>query len=141
MPRPRRGHRLPPAATGEPETAVALVKTYPGIDGALITAAVDAGAAGVVLEGTGAGNVPASLFATISDLVEWNIPVVVATRCHTGRLGLPDLGPRAGLAAGLVAKLGVIGARGLAADKARVALMVALGAGGVAGVRAWFDRL
>ncbi|MEV4242642.1 hypothetical protein AB0J63_04445 [Streptosporangium canum] len=62
----------PPAAAGEPETDVALIKTYPGMDPVLLTAVVDAGARGVVLEGTGMANVPVSLFTTISELTELN---------------------------------------------------------------------
>src|SRR6185369_5718589 len=65
----------PPAHDGDPELDVALVKTYPGIEAAALTAPVDAGARGVVLEGTGMYNVPASLLAAISDLTEWDIPV------------------------------------------------------------------
>jgi L-asparaginase len=42
---------------------------------------------------------------------------------------------------GLAGEMGAIGARGLSAAKARIALMVALGGGGVAAVRAWFARL
>jgi L-asparaginase len=131
----------PPRAAGEPATDVALIKTYPGMDGTLLTAAVDAGAAGIVLEGTGAGNVPASLLATISDLTEWKIPVVVASRARTGDADLPDLGLGAGLGAGLAARVGAIGARGLSAPKARIALMVALGTGSATGVRQWFAEL
>ncbi|WP_433686068.1 asparaginase [Micromonospora carbonacea] len=126
----------PPAAGGEPEADVALVKTYPGIEGALLHALADAGARGVVLEGTGAANVPVSLFTAIGELTEWGIPVVVASRCRTRDVPLADL--RCGVDA-LAASIGAISARGLPAAKARVALMVALGAGDVAGVRAWFD--
>jgi L-asparaginase len=127
----------PPEASGEPESDVALIKTYPGIEGTLLTAATDAGARGIVLEGTGAGNVPVTLFTTISELTEWEIPVVVASRCRTpaaplGQLRLPG---------GLAARLGAIGAHGLAPAKARCALMVALGGGGVRAVRDWFARL
>jgi L-asparaginase len=43
--------------------------------------------------------------------------------------------------ADLVAKMGAIGARGLAPVKARAALMVALGSGGVDAVREWFRRV
>lgn len=128
----------PPAAAPEPESDVALISTYPGIDPVLLTAVVDAGARGVVLEGTGEGNVPASLFASISDLIGSDVPVVIAARCRTRGVRLADLPPGTGLAGGL----GAIGARGLAAGKARSALMVALGpGGGVAAARAWFDRL
>ncbi|MDG4832088.1 asparaginase [Solwaraspora sp. WMMD1047] len=128
----------PPRAVGEPESDVALIKTYPGIDPVLLTAAVDAGARGVVLEGTGAGNVPASLLVTISDLTEWDIPVVVASRCRTRPVDLAEQS----LGGEIAAKVGAIGARGLAPGKARCALMVALGhIGGVRVARDWFARL
>jgi L-asparaginase len=120
------------APKGEPETDVALVKTYPGMPAAIINAAVDAGARGVVLEGTGAGSVPVELFTTISELSEWDIPVVVASRARTR-------GERS-LGVSLAASAGAISARGLSASHARVALMVALGAGGVDAVRSWFDQ-
>ncbi|GII00612.1 asparaginase [Planobispora takensis] len=127
----------PPHVTGEPETDVALIKTYPDIDPVLLTAIVDAGARGIVLEGTGAGNVPVGLLTAIDELTDWGVPVVVASRCRTAPAPLGEL--EFGL--GLAAKVGAIGARGLAPAKARVALMVALGSGGPKAVREWFDRL
>ncbi|MFC0555042.1 asparaginase [Planotetraspora thailandica] len=127
----------PPDPRGEPESHVALIKTYPDIDPVLLTAVVDAGARGVVLEGTGAGNVPVTLFAAISELSDWDIPVVVASRCRTLDTPLDALPP----ATGLAGTVGAIGARGLAAVKARAALMVALGSGGRGAVREWFGRL
>jgi L-asparaginase len=126
--------RLP---TGEPESDVALIKTYPGMTPTLLSAVVDAGARGIVLEGTGNGNVPVELFTTISELTEWDIPVVIASRGHAYPGALEDLP----LGTGLAAKVGAIGARGLAPAKARCALMVALGAGGVDAVREWFNAL
>ena len=75
----------PPLVAGEPESDVALIKTYPGMDSVLLTAVVDAGARGVVLEGTGLGNVPVDLFATIGELSEWGIPVVIASRMPHAR--------------------------------------------------------
>jgi L-asparaginase len=128
--------RRPPDPPGQPESDVALIRTYPDMPSTLLTAAVDAGAAGIVLEGTGAGNVPVSLFTTISDLTEWGIPVVVASRAG-GDGALLDLDTGMGLAA----QVGAIGSRGLTATKARVALMVALGAGNADSARAWFRRL
>jgi L-asparaginase len=132
--------RRPPAPHGEPESDVALVKTYPGIDPVLLTAAVDAGARGVVLEGTGTYNVPACLLAAVSDLVEWDIPVVVSSRCRVRDVDLAELAPPNGMAG----KLGAIGSRGLPSGKARGALMVALGADPaeprVDAVRTWFSH-
>ncbi|WP_370021414.1 asparaginase [Planotetraspora sp. GP83] len=127
----------PPDPEGEPESHVALIKTYPDMDPVLLTAVVDAGARGVVLEGTGLGNVPVTLLSTIAELSDWDIPVVVASRCRTREVPLDDLP----LGTGLAARVGAIGARGLAPVKARAALMVALGAGGRDAVRDWFGML
>jgi L-asparaginase len=124
-----------PAPTGEPEPDVALIKTYPGIDPVLLTSIVDAGARGIVLEGTGTANVPVGLFTTIGELTEWDIPVVIASRCRTPTTALDELR----LGSGMACRIGAIGARGLSPVKARVALMVALGGGGgVAAARDWF---
>ncbi|CAM02889.1 L-asparaginase [Saccharopolyspora erythraea NRRL 2338] len=149
-PHPRLGHLVdgrvellgtapqrPPRTLGLPETDVALIRTHPGMTPMLLTAAVDAGARGVVLEGTGMGNVPVDLFTAISELVEWDIPVVIATRGETRVLDLDQLP----LGTGLAAEVGAIGARDLSASHARIALMAALSTGGVAAVRDWFGRL
>jgi L-asparaginase len=118
-----------PVPDGEPESDVALVKTYPDMPASLLTTVTDAGARGVVLEGTGAGNVPVELFGTIDELSTWDIPVVVASRAG-------------GTGVGLAARLGAIGAGGLSAEKARIGLMAALaGGGGVAAARAFFASL
>jgi L-asparaginase len=118
-----------PAFRGVPETDVALIKTYPGMPPSLLTTVTDAGARGVVLEGTGAGNVPVELLIPISELTEWGIPVVIASRS----------GPVTGT--GLAGKVGAISANGLRPGQARVALMVALATGGVGAVRMWFAGL
>ncbi|MEV4410656.1 asparaginase domain-containing protein [Catellatospora sp. NPDC049609] len=126
----------PPAVSGPPEWDVALVKTYPGLDPRVLDALADLGVRGVVLEGTGRGNVPASLFAAISRLLEDGVPVVVASRSHHP---VADVLPPDQAMAEL---LGAIGARGLRPEQARVALMAALGDGpGVDAVRDWFARL
>lgn len=128
----------PPALPGPPEWDVALLKTYPGIDPRLLTALTDGGAHGVVLEGTGRGNVPVSLFAAIGELLADGVPVVIASRSHHPvEDGLP---PDQAMAE----RLGAIGARGLRPEQARVALMAALGGDGGSGVdavRDWFARL
>ncbi|WP_028478944.1 asparaginase [Nocardia sp. CNY236] len=127
----------PPQLDGAPESDVALIKTYPGMTPALLTAAVDAGARGIVLEGTGAGNVPVELFTTIDELTSWNIPVVLASRARYHPAG----GGNAANANELATKLGAIPARGLSPAHARIALMVALASGEVDAVRHWFNRL
>lgn len=71
---------------------------------------MDDGARGIVLVGTGMFNVPVSLLTSISDLTEWDIPVVIASRCRTRDIDLAELP----LGSGLAAKVGAIGARSLA---------------------------
>jgi L-asparaginase len=126
-----------PQVEGAPESDVALIKTCPGITPTLLTAAADAGARGIVLEGTGTGNVPVDLFTAISELTEWDIPIVLASRARTHPTALDH--PHDGT--GLATKVGAISARGLIPTHARIALMVALGAGGVDAVRDWFNQL
>jgi L-asparaginase len=116
----------PPTVAGDPEPDIALVRTYPDMPVSVLTTVTDAGARGVVLEGTGAGNVPVELFGAVVDLLAMDIPVVVASRARSSDIGL-------------VARMGAISANGLSSGKARMALMVALGAGGgVAAARTWF---
>lgn len=122
----------PPDIDGVPETDVALVKTYPGMPPSLLTAVTDAGARGIVVEGTGSGNVPVELFIPISELTEWGVPVVIASRARTADM------------TSLAGKVGAIGANGLSPAHARVALMAALagtGADPVHSAREWFTHL
>jgi L-asparaginase len=107
----------PPVVGGEPESDVALIKTYADMPAQLLTMVADLGAQGVVLEGTGAGNVPVELFGTIMGLSSMDIPVVIASRAPTTDIGMAE-------------RMGAIAAAGLSAQKARVALMVALSKGG-----------
>jgi L-asparaginase len=107
----------PPVVDGEPESDIALIKTYPDMPSSLLTMVTDLGARGVVLEGTGAGNVPVELFGTMAELFDMDIPVVVASRAYTVDIGLSE-------------RTGGINAMGLSAQQARMALMVALGKGG-----------
>jgi L-asparaginase len=119
----------PPFVGGEPETDVALLKTYQEMPPALLRTVTDLGAQGVVLEGTGEGNVPVELFGEIMSLSQMDIPVVVASRAHTNDIGM-------------VERMGAIGAAGLSAQKARIALMVALSkGGGVAAAARYFGNL
>lgn len=112
MPPPR-----PPLTGGEPETDIALLKTYPDMPPSLLTTVTDLGAQGVVLEGTGEGNVPVELFGAIMELTQMDIPVVIASRAYTTEIGMAE-------------RIGAINAAGLSAQKARMALMVALSKGG-----------
>jgi L-asparaginase len=121
-----------PRPHGEPETDVAVIRTYAGMPATVLNAVVDAGARGIVLEGSGAGNVPVELFATIIELTDWEIPVVIVPR-------VPVVGGNP-MGAVLAEKVGAILAPGMTAGHARVALMVALGGGGVRAAREAFRR-
>jgi L-asparaginase len=120
MPPPRRF--LVPIPDALP--AVPVVQTYTGIEEHLIETVLDAtGAAGLVLEGTGLGNVPGSAQRGIAAAVERGLPVVNATRVPAGGVHAIYGGP-----GGVVTlrELGVVGAGGLSAAKARLLLMLLL---------------
>lgn len=101
--------REPPEPGSTVETDVALVKVSP-----IARASVPTNAAGVVLEGTGAGHVPSSYHPTIDGLLAAGVPVVVASRCHDGARDPDPAG-------------GALAAADLSAEKAAIALMVGIG--------------
>ena len=101
---------------------VPVIQTYTGIEEHLIETVLDAtGAAGLVLEGTGLGNVPGSAERGIAAAVERGLPVVTATRVPGGGTHAVYGGP-----GGVVTlrELGVRTAGGLSAAKARLLLML-----------------
>ena len=110
-----------------PETldaSVPVVKTYTGMPESLIEGVLEATEArGLVLEGTGAGNVPGLAMAGISAASQAGLPVVFATRVATGGVVPIYGGPGGGITIG---ELGAIGAGSLTAAKARLLLMLAL---------------
>jgi L-asparaginase len=114
---------------------VPVVQTYTGIEEDLIEAVVSVTrAAGLVVEGTGLGNVPGSAERGIRAAVARGLPVVVATRVPTGGTGAVYGGPGGGVT---LRDAGVIAAGGLSAAKARLLLMLLLAEGG--DVRARFE--
>jgi L-asparaginase len=126
---------LPPRAytidpPDELSQAVPLVSAYPGMEDGVIQAAIDAtGAAGLVVEGTGSGNVPGSAVNGIRAALEGGLPVIVATRVPGGATGSGYGSPGGGAA---LREIGVVAAGPLSAGKARLLLMALL-AGGLAG--------
>lgn len=96
-----------------------------GADDALLRASLARGARGLVLEGTGAGNVPPAVLPGIRAALRARVPVVVVSRCAEGRVG-----PLYGFEGGgqRLAEMGVILGGDLGGPKARILLMVALGA-------------
>ncbi len=105
---------------------VELLKTYSGMDDTLFVAALKAGAAGIVIEAMGQGNVPPGVVNGISRAREMNIPVVITTRCQSGPVRPYYAYEGAGRE---LEKLGCIFAPYLSGPKARIKLMVAMASG------------
>ena len=63
---------------------VDIVACYPGADATALHAFATAGARGVVLEGTGAGNANPEICAAVADLCAAGVVVVTATRVEQG---------------------------------------------------------
>lgn len=105
---------------------VELLKTYSGMDDLLFKAALKAGAAGLVVEAMGQGNVPPGAINGISRATEMNIPVVITSRCPTGPVRPYYAYEGAGLE---LQRLGCVFAPYLTGPKARIKLMLALAAG------------
>lgn len=128
-----------PRPDPEPEPRVYLVKMALGLDALLVRAVLEGGGRGLVVEGSGAGNVWGEWEPALEALVAAGVPVVLTSRTGQGRVvpayGAPGGGSR------LAARGLVLGGE-LSGPKARVALAFALGAGLDAdGVREWFARL
>jgi L-asparaginase len=122
---PPRGFTIDPP--DELRHEVALVSAYPGIDGTVIEAVLEAtGAAGLVLEGTGSGNVPGSAVDGVRSALERGLPVILATRVPGGATRSGYGSPGGGAA---MRELGAVGAGPLSAGKARLLLMVLLASG------------
>jgi L-asparaginase len=123
------------AALGPPRP-VALLKWAMGDDGRLLQAVPDLGYAGLVVEGMGAGHVPAPV-APLLGAVAARIPVVLASRAMTGPVFTHTYGYDGG-EIDLIAR-GLIPAGHLSGLKARLLLGLALrGGGGAAAVEAAF---
>lgn len=129
--------RPPVGTTVDP--SVAIVPAHTGLDAAVVRWWVDEQHVhGLVVEGSGAGNVPGGMVPGIAHALERGVPVVVTSRARRGTTVGTYGGPGGGAT---LADLGVIPGRGLNAVKARVALMVALGRSrDPDAVRAWFAR-
>lgn len=130
---------LPPRCGEGIVPAVAEIHTHTGVDGSLVDTAVERGARGLVVVGTGAGNVHGSLMPGIDRAIAAGVPVVVTSRCFSGPVQPEYGGPGGGRS---LADAGAVLAGDLPTNKARVALWVALGADpSVDAVRAWFGEL
>jgi L-asparaginase len=102
---------------------VDIVAMYGGADGALLCAAVEGGAKGIVVQALGCGNVNAEMHAAIEAAIRCGIFVVISTRVPRGRVR-----PMYGFAGGgkTLKEVGAIFADDLSPQKARILLMLAL---------------
>jgi L-asparaginase len=97
---------------------VDIVMAYENMDGALIDAAVAAGAKGIVIAGVGNGNMTAPALAALSAQAKKGVVAVRSTRVATGLVGRNvEVNDDA---------LGLIASDDLNAQKARVLLRLAL---------------
>jgi L-asparaginase len=111
--------------SGAADTDVAVVHSGLGVGASGIERALADDVDGIVVEGTGLGNVTGALGDAIRDAVE-SVPVVVASRCHAGPTE-PVYGTPGG--AVTLRDHGVSFAGDLPTAKARVKLCLALSAG------------
>jgi L-asparaginase len=75
---------LPLPGTEAASPRVDLVAAYPGADAVLLQAALQAGAAGIVLQGTGSGNANTKLCAAVAAATASGVVVVTSTRVDAG---------------------------------------------------------
>lgn len=122
--RPARRLHLPLPAGKLP--AVEVVSMYPGADGALVRAAADMGAGGIVIQAVASGHVNEAMQDAIVEVLQRNIPVVVSTRIPKGgtRLGYGFAGSSQQLV-----QAGAVLSSDLSPWKARILLMLAIMAG------------
>lgn len=130
---------VPPPHGERIEARVAEVHCYTGVPARVVDDALDSGARGLVVVGTGAGNVHGSLRPGIERALAADVPVIVTSRCWSGPVQ-PEYG--GDLGGWTLHEMGCVLAGDLPTNKARVALWVALGLDPApAAVRAWFTQL
>ena len=103
---------------------VDIIPNYAGSDGRLIRGLLKEGPVdGLVVDAAGNGNLAGLLFEAIREARALDIPVVITSRTHSGRV-IPSYGGAGG--GTTLADIGCIFADNLSAQKARVLLIAAL---------------
>ncbi|NMB06925.1 MAG: asparaginase [Tissierellia bacterium] len=109
--------------TNEIEEKVGLLKTGPGMESDIINFYINNGYKGIVIEALGRGNIPPQMIDGVKNAIEKNIPIVMVSRCPTGRV-LDTYGYEGG--GKHLRNLGVIFGNNLPGQKARIKLMLIL---------------
>jgi L-asparaginase len=121
----RRAIRRDPLVTSRIEPNVDLIKLVIGSDGRFMTAAIETGARGLVLEAFGRGNATPAVTKAAVEAIQQGIPVAVTSRCPQGRVA-PIYGAGGGSD---LATAGAIFCGDLSATKARILMALLLGGG------------
>ena len=106
------------------ENKVALIKSVPGMESDVIDFYIDTNYKGIVIESLGRGNLPPAMIPGIKRAIDKNIPIVMVSRCPTGRV-LDTYGYEGG--GRNLRDMGVIFGGNLPGQKARIKLMLILG--------------
>jgi L-asparaginase len=118
------------------EEMVDLIRIGQGAEDRMLRHSIEDGVAGIVIEAYGSGRVPPWWLPTIAEAIAQRTAVVIATRCGAG--SLHDEYGYVGSFHDLQ-RLGVLFAHHLSGVKARIKLMVALGAARKPSeLKAWF---
>ena len=102
---------------------VYLIKASAGEDSLVLNFLIDQGANGFVIEALGRGNVPPKMIEGIQRAIDHQIPVIIASRCPSGRT-LDSYGYVGG--GKYLTDMGCIMSTSLNGQKARILLMLAL---------------
>ena len=102
---------------------VDIVAMYGGADGQLLRHAVDSGAKGVVVQALGMGNMNLPMFEAVQYALSKDVPVVISTRVHNGRV-MANYGFEGG--GQTTDAAGAIMGGDLSPQKARILLMLLL---------------
>lgn len=105
------------------EEKVGLLKTGPGMGSDIIDFYINNDYKGIVIEALGRGNIPPEMVHGVEKAIEKNIPLVMVSRCPTGRV-LDTYGYEG--AGRHLRDLGVIFGKNLPGQKARIKLMLIL---------------
>jgi L-asparaginase len=118
--------KLESIQTNKIDSNVDIIKVYAGIKENIFRLIADTDISGLIVEALGVGNVPPPAFEGIKYVMSKKIPIVLVSRCPAGET--LDIYSYAG-AGKWLKESGVIFSDYLNGQKARIKLMLALGAG------------